>query len=340
MALSEVELSTTEPDRPVYPPKLFRIEVVHNPFPDIVPRITREEKEAQARAKKHIMQQRAEPEHEKKKKRKNTALLSFGEEEDVIALPRESRKPMSSHDLLQEKKLSKQEMSSDRRQAPVPAPASQPAAQPVSEPVSESSPSQGRPPTPPRMPQPVSSEMEEMQAAIRREARGVPHDTKVTASKPAGRDLLATMMEEYRQKKPVANKRSAESQTLSKLNAFRNQIRSNAPPRPSRSNHASDVWEEEEMREYGASDDDDDGNWREHRYVHANSHSFDSGGVPLTGSNDQFSVHDYEVVDSRDTKSDLAASLGFGGQAAVQDHTARAREQKLKSQGRQGRDWT
>lgn len=62
--------------------------------------------------------------------------------------------------------------------------------------------------------------------------------------------------------------------------------------------------------------------------------------MPLTGSNDQFSVHDYEVVDSRDTKNDMAAAMGFGGQATVQEHAARAREQKLKSQGRRGRDWT
>lgn len=62
--------------------------------------------------------------------------------------------------------------------------------------------------------------------------------------------------------------------------------------------------------------------------------------MPLTGSSDKFSVHDYEVVDSRDTTSDMAASLGFGGQTAVQDHAARAREQKIKREGRQGRDWT
>lgn len=47
LALSEVELSETEPDRPVFPPKLHSVKVIDNPFDDIVPRITKEEKRAQ-----------------------------------------------------------------------------------------------------------------------------------------------------------------------------------------------------------------------------------------------------------------------------------------------------
>lgn len=52
LALSEVELSEEEPDRPVFPPKLLTVKVLENPFPDIVPRITREEKLMQDAARK------------------------------------------------------------------------------------------------------------------------------------------------------------------------------------------------------------------------------------------------------------------------------------------------
>ena len=164
LALSEVELSTTEPDRPVYPPKLLRVEVVDNPFPDIVPRITREEREAQARAKKHAAERRAEPEHERKKK-KNTALLSFGEEEDIDPLPRTARKPISSHDLLHDKKLSKEQV----RKMSQPAPAAQ-----LHVPTRSASPPERTPPSEPSpqpaAPAPTDAQTRALQDAIRRDA--------------------------------------------------------------------------------------------------------------------------------------------------------------------------
>lgn len=249
LALSEVELSTEVPDRPVYPPKLLRVEVVHNPFHDIVPRITREEKEAQAAARKRIAEERAQPEHELKRKKKNTALLSFGEEEEAAQVPRNARKPISSHDLLHDKKLSKKEI--QRKEPPKTAP---PAPEPVPEPA----------PLSPPQAAPKSKEVEKLEAAIQRGARSAAHDTKPRAA-PAGRDFLASMVDQYRQKKP----RKGESQTLSMLNEFRKNMRK-ADAAPAREKQRpTEVWEEEEsMREYGASDDEDDGkNWREHRYV-------------------------------------------------------------------------
>lgn len=249
LALSEVELSTEVPDRPVYPPKLLRVEVVHNPFHDIVPRITREEKEAQAAARKRIAEERAQPEHELKRKKKNTALLSFGEEEEAAPVPRNARKPISSHDLLHDKKLSKKEI--QRKEPTKTAP---PAPEPVPEPA----------PLSPPQAAPKSKEVGKLEAAIQRGARSAAHDTKPRAA-PAGRDFLASMVDQYRQKKP----RKGESQTLSMLNEFRKNMRK-ADAAPAREKQQpTEVWEEEEsMREYGASDDEDDGkNWREHRYV-------------------------------------------------------------------------
>lgn len=62
--------------------------------------------------------------------------------------------------------------------------------------------------------------------------------------------------------------------------------------------------------------------------------------MPLSGRKDQFSVQDYEVVDSRDTRNEMAASLGFGGADSVRQQALRDEERRIKQQGRRGRDWT
>ncbi|EIE22031.1 cyclophilin-like protein, partial [Coccomyxa subellipsoidea C-169] len=66
------DLETGEDDRPTHPPVIKEVEVLWNPFDDIIPRSTREEREAEAAARK-----------EKKSRKKNTALLSFGEEAET-----------------------------------------------------------------------------------------------------------------------------------------------------------------------------------------------------------------------------------------------------------------
>ncbi|EPQ31520.1 uncharacterized protein PFL1_00853 [Pseudozyma flocculosa PF-1] len=105
LAIAEVELRKDEPDRPVYPPKLLRVDVLQNPFDDIVPRITRDEKRQQMKAKREAAERKAK-EREKKSVKKNTALLSFGEAEETTG--EQLKGPKSSHDLLSDKKLSKQ----------------------------------------------------------------------------------------------------------------------------------------------------------------------------------------------------------------------------------------
>ena len=44
-------LDLDEQEKPVRPPKIRAIRIIENPFDDIVPRITREEREAQRKAK-------------------------------------------------------------------------------------------------------------------------------------------------------------------------------------------------------------------------------------------------------------------------------------------------
>lgn len=91
------ELETDDKDRPLYPPRIERTEILLEPFDDIVPR---EKPKAATEA----------PTKKKKKEKKNLSLLSFGEEaaaEDE-ALQQVATKVMSSHDALNDPKLSRE----------------------------------------------------------------------------------------------------------------------------------------------------------------------------------------------------------------------------------------
>ncbi|KAE8215923.1 hypothetical protein CF327_g849 [Tilletia walkeri] len=106
LALADVEMRKDEPDRPVYPPKLLTVEVLENPFDDIVPRITREERREQEKAKQEAA--RAKKENRGPKAKKNSALLSFGEAEEVEATALSKGVSKSSHDLLNDKRLKRE----------------------------------------------------------------------------------------------------------------------------------------------------------------------------------------------------------------------------------------
>lgn len=80
--------------RPLYPPKIKSVRIIDNPFDDIVPRITAEEKRAQQRARQAVIREREEAARRKGAK-KDTKLLSFGAdaeegEEDVFVAPKKS----------------------------------------------------------------------------------------------------------------------------------------------------------------------------------------------------------------------------------------------------------
>ncbi|KAG7529403.1 hypothetical protein FFLO_05675 [Filobasidium floriforme] len=79
LKIANLELDKQE--RPLFPPKITSARIIENPYTDIVPRITAEEKRQQLAAR-----QAANAERERLDKRKgakkNTGLLSFGDEED------------------------------------------------------------------------------------------------------------------------------------------------------------------------------------------------------------------------------------------------------------------
>ena len=77
-ALRIGNLETDQLDRPLYPPKIISTEVLENPFNDIVPRSTVEEREARQR---QLEEEKAKATVKKAKKR-NKALLSFGDDEE------------------------------------------------------------------------------------------------------------------------------------------------------------------------------------------------------------------------------------------------------------------
>ena len=270
LSLADVEISATEPDRPVYPPKLLRAEVIHHPFTDLVPRITPAERQAQQEARALAAQRQGTMERQRKRPKKNTTLLSFGDEEDAPLVT--EKKPMSSHDLLHDKRLSKETMRPSKSAAQPP-PAAQPALWPEPEPM----------PKPPPSPEPQPAP--ELQA---------PPPPTYAAPPPSSVSSLAALLQAYKKD------RGHEHDTLSRLDAFQKRMRSEAPApqRHARSREAESE-DEQDMREYG-DDEDDDADWR--------SHTFQSDGRPLQG-NDPLSVHDYQVVDPRASRGSLPASL-------------------------------
>ena len=278
LSLADVEISATEPDRPVYPPKLLRAEVIHHPFTDLVPRITPAERQAQQEARALAAQRQGTMERQRKRPKKNTTLLSFGDEEDAPLVT--EKKPMSSHDLLHDKRLSRATMLSSKPAAkPQPPPRLEPAPEPAPEPSPRLEPARESAPEPTAQPSPELT---------------APRPPTSSALAPSSVSSLAALLQAYKKD------RGHEHDTLSRLDAFQKRMRSEAPApqRHARSREAASG-DEQDMREYG-DDEDDDADWR--------SHTFQSDGRPLQG-NDPLSVHDYEVVDPRAFKGSLPASL-------------------------------
>ncbi|XP_046576029.1 spliceosome-associated protein CWC27 homolog [Haliotis rubra] len=99
--LQDVETDGT--DRPLYPHKILKGEILSNPFDDIEPRVLKKKKQEGEETKKH---------KSKSKATKNFSLLSFGEEaeEDEEQTDKASKtmrgKSKSSHDLIDDPHLS------------------------------------------------------------------------------------------------------------------------------------------------------------------------------------------------------------------------------------------
>ncbi|OJT15371.1 Peptidyl-prolyl isomerase CWC27 [Trametes pubescens] len=84
LKIGEMEIDANE--RPLYPPKIKRIRIIDNPFEDIVPRITAEEKRAQQRAREQAQRER-ENEQRLRGAKKDVKLLSFGGDEEADEEP-------------------------------------------------------------------------------------------------------------------------------------------------------------------------------------------------------------------------------------------------------------
>ncbi|RPD64039.1 cyclophilin-like protein [Lentinus tigrinus ALCF2SS1-7] len=99
LKIGEMELDDNE--RPLYPPKIKRVRIVDNPFEDIVPRITAEEKRVQQRAREQAQREREE-EQRRRGAKKDVKLLSFGADEEAEEEPvLIKKKPIVRPDLLQ-----------------------------------------------------------------------------------------------------------------------------------------------------------------------------------------------------------------------------------------------
>ncbi|KAA1098542.1 Peptidyl-prolyl isomerase cwc27 [Puccinia graminis f. sp. tritici] len=108
MKLGEVEIDKNE--RPIHPPIIKSVEVIDNPFPDIVPRITSAQRKEQAKARKEAKKEKQKEKMLAKHKAlaKNKGLLSFAEEEKLTETSDgfKNRKLKSAHDLEASSQLS------------------------------------------------------------------------------------------------------------------------------------------------------------------------------------------------------------------------------------------
>eukprot|EP00731_Ephydatia_muelleri_P018119 Em0011g159a len=97
------DIPTDKDGRPMHPPKIIKTEVLLNPFDDIVPRLTKEQEALNLK--------KASREKRETKAVKNFSLLSFGEEaeeEEEEESTSKGLKIKSSHDVLEDPKLSSQ----------------------------------------------------------------------------------------------------------------------------------------------------------------------------------------------------------------------------------------
>lgn len=283
-------------DRPRYPPRLRAIKVLENPFGDLKPRLRVEERQ-------EAPKQEEKGADKGKKKKKNTALLSFGAEEDAGEERKVWKGPMSSHDFLKEDtRLSSKPMEKVERERERP----KERRVEVRDPSSTTLPSTTPAPTKPVNMNGTASTTDPPQPPI-----------PSAQSKPTsnlGRELLAKARSKY------VSSSKGKSDSYDALLSFQSRLRSQPSSHSSKrspytAQAAEDDQDEEDAdKEYGASDDDTD--WRDHR--------LDAGGKALASGGDGGGdrVDDYEVLDPREHKANGMRN----------DETEQRR-------GKRGRDW-
>lgn len=366
LALTEVEMSESEPDRPLYPPKLVTIKVVENPFDDIVPRITREEKLAQEANKRKARAEAAK--RPKEKVKKNTGLLSFGEAEEAEESSR-FKGPISSHDLLKNDKRLRKEAAQSSSSIRPPSPIAVAAPVAIEAPIpNETKKDKGKkknqateePLDLSRIreehekanggPSSASDEIRQLEESIRglskRRAGGDEEATAAQKKARKGKDLLEEARRKYKSAADGSGSSkkasSREQETMDLLKKFqssgtrrKDKGRDDRGSREHRSRSSAKVEEEDAdeteagMREYGASDEEE-GSSDPNAW---RAHRLDAGGVPI--NQDGHAYDSYVTLDPRDTGSSAAAALGFGSAEARKS----AKDEQWKKQGRQGRDF-
>ncbi|GAC99616.1 hypothetical protein PHSY_007219 [Pseudozyma hubeiensis SY62] len=314
MELAEgVEL--VEGDRPRYPIRLKEVRVVENPFDDLKPRVTKQQRKEEERARKEEEQKRREEEEKSKrgKVKKNTALLSFGAEEDGEEMALKG--PKSSHDLLQDQRLSKDTIAAKGKKARKADEGSTSAHVAASEIRSKDASSSSSLAALPPAAAAHTNGTSRSSSKSSSDATSKPNSKSANHSSSA-RDFLTSQRAKYLSPSSSSSSANKQDSSYSALLSFQSRLRtqstssssSSSTLKPTPTDNDDD---EEEAKEYGASDDDDD--WRSHR--------LDAGGRPLQqgsgGGKDR--IEDYEVLDPRDHANKL--------------------EEKRRREGKRGRDW-
>ena len=76
------ELNVDDHERPLFPPKVISVDVLWNPFDDMIPRITAAERQMAKQKETEAASAEVKSKEAHPKKKKNLAVLSFADEED------------------------------------------------------------------------------------------------------------------------------------------------------------------------------------------------------------------------------------------------------------------
>ncbi|KAI0369795.1 cyclophilin-like protein [Pilatotrama ljubarskyi] len=244
LKIGEMEIDDNE--RPLYPPKIKRIRIIDNPFPNIVPRITAEEKRAQQRAREQAQREREE-EQRRRGAKKDVKLLSFGGEEEAEEEPVVfKKKPIVRPDLVDNPELPAT-ISAVIPEPPAPKTKEKFTKRDRTE-ESESQPSEKKS-TKEKDDSDITtirekherekaaqsnsrkSEIERMEAEIRKLTRRGEESDEEPAKKKPKKSLLEEEMAKYAKSRGVHKKgkgKKDEGDVLAALNSFRNKLKSTA----------------------------------------------------------------------------------------------------------------
>ncbi|OBZ66492.1 Peptidyl-prolyl isomerase CWC27 [Grifola frondosa] len=239
MKIGSMEIDENE--RPLYPPKIKRIRIIDNPFDDIVPRITAEEKRAQQRAREKAQREREE-EQKRRGAKKDVKLLSFGAEEGAEEEPIAfKKKPIVRPDLVENPE---QPVAIPALLSSTPKEKTSKPTQSAAEPKTEAKPSkeaseitkirEKHAQEQAAQSNARKTEIEKMEAEIRKLARRGGEDSdEEPAKKKAKKSYLEEEMAKYSKgrglhKKGKDGKRKDEGDVLAALNSFRSKLKGTA----------------------------------------------------------------------------------------------------------------